>query len=435
MDVTKTCSKCKQVKPIEKFSTTKAVDSKGNPRRNSWCNECRVEYNRAKTGAKKKVKPLILDEHKECLKCHDIKHTSEFYPSKRGRLGKSSYCKDCQPRANPEKSRLYTAEYRKRHRERYLASHRLTNYFRRSNIEALSDGTADSEFVKFVYSQNLCCWCNDYIEYNDRTLEHIVELSNGGLHSSSNINMACKSCNSKRLNRLNDNNIESLENKFNKRKTVKISNIEVTYIDHMGSDASVVNAARVSFAKAADLFTEEQNSKLITYLAKHNHKSPFNHCFMSFRVKAPIFVARQLVKHEYLPWNETSRRYVDDEPEFFDLDWRHRPEKSVKQGSGDALSEKDTIKADEIFWDLAEHSLQAYNALLDLNVAPEQARAALLIDSQTEWVWSGSLFAFAKMCNLRLDSHTQKEATEVAEQISKKAKELFPVAWQSLVSE
>ena len=216
---------------------------------------------------------------------------------------------------------------------------------------------------------------------------------------------------------------------------MKVSNIEVTYIDHMGSDASVVNAARVSFAKAADLFTEEQNSKLITYLAKHNHKSPFNHCFMSFRVKAPIFVARQLVKHEYLPWNETSRRYVDDEPEFFDLDWRYRPEKSVKQGSGDALSEKDAIKADEIFWDLAEHSLQAYNALLDLNVAPEQARAALLIDSQTEWVWSGSLFAFAKMCNLRLDAHTQKEATEVAEHISKKAKELFPVAWQSLVSE
>ena len=214
---------------------------------------------------------------------------------------------------------------------------------------------------------------------------------------------------------------------------MKISKTEVTYIDHMGSDASVVNAARVSFAKEASTFTQEQNDKLITYLAKHNHKSPFNHAFLSFRVKAPIFVARQLVKHEYLPWNETSRRYVDDEPEFFKLEWRYRPEKSVKQGSGDALSEKDAIKADEIFWTLAEHSLQAYNALLDLNVAPEQARAALLIDSQTEWVWSGSLFAFAKMCNLRLDSHTQKEASEVAEIISSKAQELFPVSWKALL--
>lgn len=215
---------------------------------------------------------------------------------------------------------------------------------------------------------------------------------------------------------------------------MKISKTEVTYIDHMGSDASVVNAARVSFAKEASLFTKEQNDKLIAYLANHNHKSPFNHAFMSFRVKAPIFVARQLVKHEYLPWNETSRRYVDEEPEFFKLEWRYRPEKSVKQGSGDPVSAEDSEKANKIFWELAEHSLTAYNELLALNIAPEQARAALLLDSQTEWVWSGSLFAFAKMCNLRLDSHTQKEATEVAEVISAKAKELYPVSWEALVA-
>lgn len=215
---------------------------------------------------------------------------------------------------------------------------------------------------------------------------------------------------------------------------MKISRAEVTFIDSMGSDASVVNAARVSFAKEANLFTPEQNDKLIVYLAKHNHKSPFNHAFMSFRVKAPIFVARQLVKHEYLPWNETSRRYVDDEPEFFELNWRYRPTESVKQGSGDSLSVEDSDKANTIFWNLAEHSLKAYNELLELNVAPEQARAALLLDCQTEWVWSGSLFAFAKMCNLRLDSHTQKEATEVAEIISTKAKELYPVSWNALVA-
>jgi thymidylate synthase (FAD) len=214
---------------------------------------------------------------------------------------------------------------------------------------------------------------------------------------------------------------------------MKVSKTEVTYIDHMGSDQSVVNAARVSFAKESSLFTEEQNNKLIAYLAKHNHKSPFNHAFMSFRVKSPIFVARQLVKHEYLPWNETSRRYVDDEPEFFDIQWRHRPEKSVKQGSGDIMSKEDSEKANKLFWKLAEHSLDVYNKLLELGAAPEQARAALLIDSQTEWVWSGSLFAFAKMCNLRLDSHTQREATEVAEAVSEIASKLYPVSWKALL--
>jgi thymidylate synthase (FAD) len=215
---------------------------------------------------------------------------------------------------------------------------------------------------------------------------------------------------------------------------MKVSKTEVTYIDHMGSDASVVNAARVSFAKEADLFTEAQNNKLIKYLAKHNHKSPFNHAFMSFRVKAPIFVARQLVKHEYLPWNETSRRYVDDEPEFFSMEWRYHPEESIKQGSGAALSDGDRCKANEIFWELAEHSLDTYNKLLALKIAPEQARAALLIDAQTEWVWSGSLFAFAKMCNLRLDNHTQKEATEVASAIDAKARELYPISWAALLA-
>ena len=208
---------------------------------------------------------------------------------------------------------------------------------------------------------------------------------------------------------------------------------QVEYVDHFGDDNSVVNAARVSFNKEAGLYSNEQNMKLIRYLAEHNHKSCFNHAFVSFRVKAPIFVARQLVKHEYLPWNETSRRYVDDTPEFFKLEWRYRPDKSIKQGSGDIVSTEDQDKADAIFWSLAEHSLKAYNDLLDLNIAPEQARAALLLDTCTEWVWSGSLFAFAKMCNLRLDSHTQKEATEVASQISDKMQELFPVSWKALV--
>jgi thymidylate synthase (FAD) len=216
---------------------------------------------------------------------------------------------------------------------------------------------------------------------------------------------------------------------------MKKTDIKVEFIDNLGSDDSVTNAARVSFNKVAENYTPEQNAKLIKYLAEHQHKSPFNHCFMSFRVKAPIMIARQLVKHEYLPWNETSRRYCDDTPEFFDLKWRYRPEKSVKQGSGDELTQEDQDKANTIFWKLAGQSLTAYEELLAMNVAPEQARAALLLDTCTDWVWSGSLFAFAKMCNLRLDSHTQKEATEVARLISNKAKELYPVSWSVLVKE
>ena len=109
--------------------------------------------------------------------------------------------------------------------------------------------------------------------------------------------------------------------------------IKATYMDHMGSDLSVVNAARVSFGKKSEAFLEG-DAKLIQYLASHGHISPFGHCFASFHVKAPVFVARQLVKHKFLRWNEISRRYVDDDPEFYTPDvWRGRAE-DVKQGSG-----------------------------------------------------------------------------------------------------
>jgi thymidylate synthase (FAD) len=104
---------------------------------------------------------------------------------------------------------------------------------------------------------------------------------------------------------------------------MKIADISVDYIGHYGTDHTVANAARVSFHKDADNYSDEQNDKLIKYLAKNKHFSPFNHTFISLRIKAPIFVARQMVKHKFLPWNEVSRRYVDEEPEFFFPDyWR-----------------------------------------------------------------------------------------------------------------
>jgi len=201
--------------------------------------------------------------------------------------------------------------------------------------------------------------------------------------------------------------------------------IEATYIDHMGSDLSVVNAARVSFGKHSGKYTEEQNNKLIRYLAKHKHISPFGHAFASFHVKAPMFVARQLVKHKFLRWNEISRRYVDDEPEFYTPEvWRGRSA-DKKQGSEGVV---DVGEWGDTNW----ACLIAYNDLLKQGVAPEQARMVLPQSTMTEWYWSGSLDAFASMCQLRCKPDTQYESRVVAEAIDDKMAELFPVSWEAL---
>jgi len=201
--------------------------------------------------------------------------------------------------------------------------------------------------------------------------------------------------------------------------------IEATYIDHMGSDLSVVNAARVSFGKQHKQITVGDHN-LIEYLAKHKHMSPFGHCFASFHVKAPVFVARQLVKHKFLRWNEISRRYVDSEPEFYTPDvWRGRSA-DKKQGSEGVVDVGD-------WGDTNWACLKAYNDLLEHGVAPEQARMVLPQSTMTEWYWSGSLDAFASMCRLRCASDTQYETRIVADQISAKMAELFPVSWSALM--
>jgi thymidylate synthase (FAD) len=212
--------------------------------------------------------------------------------------------------------------------------------------------------------------------------------------------------------------------------------IEVTYVDHMGDDLSVVNAARVSFGKKSDYMPrihmgepkvlQFKDDKLIKYLAKHNHKSPFNHTFTTFHVKAPVFVARQLVKHEYMPWNEISRRYVDVEPELYEAPiWRGRSE-DKKQGSyGEVES-----NANVLYYN--KNALMMYKQLLDEGVAPEQARMVLPQSMMTEWYWSGTLYAFAKMCGLRLKEDTQAETRIVAEKIEDVMMELYPVSWEAL---
>jgi len=217
--------------------------------------------------------------------------------------------------------------------------------------------------------------------------------------------------------------------------------IEVTYIDHMGSDLSVVNAARVSFGKKSEwhqrIYTGEPNilkgkdAKLIRYLAKHNHKSPFNHTFATFHVKAPVFVARQLQKHEYMPWNEISRRYVDEEPELYVPDvWRGRSA-DKKQGSDGVVKGIDPHVA-AIMVDGAK---QDYKYLLAKGVAPEQARMVLPQSMMTEWYWSGTVFAFAKMCGLRMQQDTQQETREVAMQVDEYMEKLYPESWKALMKD
>ena len=173
---------------------------------------------------------------------------------------------------------------------------------------------------------------------------------------------------------------------------------------------------------------QHKDSKLIRFLAKHKHKSPFNHAFATFHVKAPIFVARQLQKHEYMPWNEISRRYVDSEPEFYVPPvWRGRSE-DKKQGSEGVIEDIDPDVAESMV-KCAKHD---YNYLLAKGVSPEQARMILPQSMMTEWYWSGTLYAFAKMCGLRLKEDTQAETRIVAEKVEDVMAELYPVSWEAL---
>jgi len=217
--------------------------------------------------------------------------------------------------------------------------------------------------------------------------------------------------------------------------------ISVTYIQHMGDDLTVVNAARVSFGKQREALgytgaeggamrpiLADGDVRLINYLAKHKHMSPFGHCFVSFHVKAPIFVARQLVKHKFLRWNEISRRYVDNIPEFYRADqWRGRSV-DAKQGSeGVTYPDPDIIS----FYN--HTALRSYNELLENGVCPEQARMVLPQSTMTEWYWSGSLDAFTDMCHLRLKADTQYETQVVAARIAEYLEDIYPVSWQALM--
>ena len=210
--------------------------------------------------------------------------------------------------------------------------------------------------------------------------------------------------------------------------------MEVELIDKMGTDLTIVNAARVSFGKRKTEMSEG-DEKLIKYLAKHGHWRPFGHASLQFRIKAPIFVARQLVKHQIgLTWNEISRRYVEYEPEFYEVDkWRGRPI-NKKQGSSEEEIEwiDRGTRTDALQSQVETIALKNYNRMLEAGVAPEQARMILPQSMMTEWYWSGTLYAFARVCNLRCAEDAQYETRIVANLINDECERLFPKSWTEL---
>lgn len=218
--------------------------------------------------------------------------------------------------------------------------------------------------------------------------------------------------------------------------------MKVDLIDYMGSDLTVVNAARVSFNKKKEEL-DEADEKLIRYLSKNNHWTPFSHPQITVRVKAPIFVARQLFKHKVgMSENEISRRYVDDDPEFYVPDkWRGRPTNGAKQGSsseevkvlrvkmGGEILVKDAVQ------NFNEYAEDLYKELIEVGVAPEQARMILPQSMYTEWYLTGSLASFARLAKLRLDEHSQSETREIAKMMESLIEPLFPVSWRALLAD
>lgn len=216
--------------------------------------------------------------------------------------------------------------------------------------------------------------------------------------------------------------------------------MKVELIDSMGNDLRVANVARVSFNRWKEEL-DDKDVKLIHYLAKHEHTSPFRHTAISVRCEAPLFIARQLGKHQVgLAWNEVSRRYVDEEPEFYlPNGWRRRPEGSVKQGSSDEFvpEHKLVISSDTVAnwitpYNCMEICREVYNGLIEAGVAPEQARMVLPQSMYTSWIWTGSLQAFHHVYRLRIEEHAQKEAQEFAQMLGDVIQPIFPNCWEAL---
>ena len=204
-------------------------------------------------------------------------------------------------------------------------------------------------------------------------------------------------------------------------------------IDSMGGDLTAVNAARVSFAKKKDVM-DEKDERLIRYLASHKHWTPFGHIILQFRITAPIFVARQWYRHTVgFARNEESRRYIRNEPSVFHpTNWRSKPEGSIKQGSGQVHTA--STDWEEQYKMLTDSAVDFYNRMIEDGVAPEQARMVLPQATETSWVETASLYAYARLCNERMQPDAQVEIRDLAEMVYNEAKEIAPVSWKELVN-
>lgn len=250
--------------------------------------------------------------------------------------------------------------------------------------------------------------------------------------------------------------METSIKQINKRISV-LDHGFVQYVSHMGDDLTVVNAARVSFNKQSDweidmdaknrldstnsfyweediLIISEKDKKLIKYLAEHNHWTPFAHPQITLRIRAPISIRTQFFKHKQgFVENEISRRYVIDEPQIYNPQWRSKPSNGAKQGSEDFITNEDTLSICDTFYKtVANESLKVYNRLIENGIAPEQARFVLPQGTYTEWWWTGSLAAYARVCKQRSDPHAQWEIREYASAIKEMIAPLFPISWEQL---
>lgn len=207
--------------------------------------------------------------------------------------------------------------------------------------------------------------------------------------------------------------------------------IKVELIDHMGSDLAVVNAARVSFAKESTEF-EEQDERLIRYLAKHNHWTPFAHTALQFRVAAPIPIRTQCFKHKIgLVENEESRRYISTRPEIYIPDqFRAKPAGSIKQGSAGRHESSGGWRQEYIR--VTDSCVELYMEMLADGVCPEQARFALPQGAIVNWIWTGNLVSFANFYNKRTEENAQREVSDVATALGSLVEPLFPVSWKAL---
>jgi thymidylate synthase (FAD) len=229
--------------------------------------------------------------------------------------------------------------------------------------------------------------------------------------------------------------------------------MKAVYLDHMGDDLSVVNAARVSFNKGSEWLYEGpagsevspshpdarrvlsvRDERLIEYLANHNHWTPFAHTAIKLRVTAPVPIRTQCFKHKAgFVENEESRRYIATRPELFvPENFRLKPEGSVKQGSGDIHPMSEPWKG--LYVEHCQNAIDLYMEMIEDEVCPEQARFILPQGVQVNWIWTGNLAAYARFYNQRTDPHAQQEIQDLAEEIGAIINPLFPISWEALTA-